>query len=150
MLQLPDVTLLLIDTICHELATRSIDKCVSQANFGDVLCFSDRNIWPGYRPVKITSLDEYQDFLWYGVPWQKLNTSHVLHIHWDGWINEPSCGDGGSIWQRRRKMVTPGGGLPKRCLTLHSFPPVFDMHPWGIARAKKDSCRATTGRLSAC
>jgi hypothetical protein len=87
MLQLPNVTLLVIDTVCHELATRSIAKCVSQADFGDILSYSDQCIWDDSIYIKsIVGLAGYQEFLWYSVPWQLLKTSHALVVHWDSWI----------------------------------------------------------------
>ena len=58
-LQLPDVTLLIMDTKCHELARLAIEDSIRDIDFGDVIIFSDLPIHvPGTRWVKVEPMAE--------------------------------------------------------------------------------------------
>ncbi len=90
MLQLPDVTLVLADTSCHELSTMAVQDCLKVVNFGGMAIFSDKNLKIGDQHYidDIDSVETWSQFFWYEVP-QHIKTSHLLLIHWDSWITDP-------------------------------------------------------------
>lgn len=83
---LPDVTLVAIDTACHNLTWMAVDECLSHAIFGDVKVFMN---WKGQRESfyidKFNSTAEGLNFLVFELP-KHIKTSHVLFIQWDSWI----------------------------------------------------------------
>jgi hypothetical protein len=90
MRELPDVTLVAVFTVCHELTLRAVDDCASRARFGAVRLFTDREIGRERIPAgPFASFDEAARFTTYEVP-KHIETSHALFIHWDSWIVEPS------------------------------------------------------------
>jgi hypothetical protein len=98
MLELPDVTLVLIETLEHELGRLAINQCLSKVRFGEVLICTDKQ--ESFFPLKAvadgtqvrfvqvpnwpTKLG-WSRFSWFGLP-QLMNTSHALTIQWDSWI----------------------------------------------------------------
>ena len=93
-LHLPDVTLVLIDVQCHELARLALQDSLQDIAFGDITVFSDVDLCvPGTRWVKVPkwpSIAECCKYLWYELP-NHLFTGWMLLIHWDGWITDPAC-----------------------------------------------------------
>lgn len=93
MLHLPDVSLVVCETLNHELARLAIDDCVKHADFGDILIFSDKDFkYPGSRWVESkdwANIDELSHHLWYGIH-PHINTSHMFLVHWDSWIIDPT------------------------------------------------------------
>jgi hypothetical protein len=88
-LQLPDVSLVMMDTTCPELAMLAVQDSTRGIDFGDVVIFSNNNISaPGQRWVEAkpwASHLEYNEYFWYEVP-NHLTTSHAIFIQWDSWI----------------------------------------------------------------
>jgi hypothetical protein len=100
--QLPDVTVVVVDTICHELAALAVKDCVDQVRFGAVHIHTDDK-----GPFRIAlgsddtsdadevillcecgplrGYDAVMDYLWYEVP-QHVKTSHMLVMQWDSGI----------------------------------------------------------------
>ena len=93
-LQLPDVTLLIMDTKCHELARLAIEDSIRDVDFGDVIIFSDLPIHvPGTRWVKVDpwpSVERCCEFVWYELS-DHIKTSHWMIVQWDGWIIDTGC-----------------------------------------------------------
>src|SRR5580765_1911744 len=95
MLQLPDVTLVIIETREHELAQLALQDSERQATFGDVLVLTDRVAQfkrPGRRVVAVPDWPTKQGWsrsFWYDVPLH-VHTSHSLCIQWDSWVVDPS------------------------------------------------------------
>jgi len=90
MLELPDVTLISIATVCHELTQMAIDDCTKRASFGDVQVYSDKDIWSGTHHIEpFADLNEAGEFTVYKLPYN-IKTSHALFIHYDSWIIDPS------------------------------------------------------------
>lgn len=100
-LQLPGVTLVMVETREHKLALMAIEECLDKADFGDVLIITDRplefasltqshNCHPQFKVV-----DDWPDKLgwsrswWFDVP-QLLRTAFTLNIQWDSWIWDPT------------------------------------------------------------
>jgi SAM-dependent methyltransferase len=91
-LHLPDVTLVAVDTVAHELTRLAVEECLRHVDFGDVLVFSDRRIKvSGSRHVACAaaSAQEAVVFRWRQVP-KYVRTSHYLIVEWDSWIIDPS------------------------------------------------------------
>lgn len=104
MLDLPNVTLVAIFGVAHELSMLAVEECCSRANFRDVRLFTDQpkhdviRAWRSRYIDKMYSSVEaagpFKDFLeaglftTYEVPGY-INTSHALFIHWDSWITNP-------------------------------------------------------------
>lgn len=89
-LALPDVTLVGIDTICHDLTAWAADDCMRCASFGDVKIFTNVTGMPD--GVCISGLADgasalrfkFQDLSSY------IKTKNILFFQWDGWIVNPS------------------------------------------------------------
>ena len=83
---LSKVTLVCIDTVCHDLTIMAIDDCMSKATFGDVKVFSNKNIWHDTVIIdEFANLTEAGNFTVNEVP-KHIKTDFVLFIHWDSWI----------------------------------------------------------------
>ncbi|HTV28378.1 MAG TPA: DUF5672 family protein [Xanthobacteraceae bacterium] len=95
-LDLGAVTLVIIETMLHDLAREAARDCLRHADYGEVLLFSDRVIdIPGavvsICEEKITGGDQHTltKFFLYG-PWlERVKTPFVQLLHWDSWIVDP-------------------------------------------------------------
>ena len=91
MLKLHDVTLVMIETREHDLAQLAIEDCERNAEFGDVLIFTDRPAQFLSANRRVFPVPDWSDKLgwsqcfWYEVPLH-VRTSHILGIQWDSWI----------------------------------------------------------------
>jgi hypothetical protein len=104
-IRLPDVTLVCIDTICHELAALAVRDCIDKVDFGAVHIHTDKSslFKPFlvsssdlendneivFRKTNVDSLQAVAEYLWYEIPPQ-IETSHALIIQWDSGIVDPS------------------------------------------------------------
>ena len=95
-LELPDVTLVLVDTACHALSRMSLESSMEKVDFGDIVVFSDRQntapLGAMHVPVEAHSIDDAMRLLWYHVP-RYVVTSHVLVQQWDSWVVDPTAWD---------------------------------------------------------
>ena len=93
-LRLPDVTLVMIDTQCHELARLAMEDSLRNIEFGDAVIFSDEPInVAGARWVKVPkwpNIAECSHFMWYELP-DHIETKWAINIQWDSWIVDVSC-----------------------------------------------------------
>lgn len=93
-LRLPDVTLVMIDTQCHELARLAMEDSLRDIEFGDAVIFSDEPIEVGgTRWVKVPkwpNIAECSHFMWYQLP-DHIETKWAINIQWDSWIVDVSC-----------------------------------------------------------
>ena len=121
-LHLPDVTLVCIDTIAHELAAMAIRECLDQVRFGGVQVYTDKpkafhsalssdlkdeeDDVIQLRKCEAKSLDEVARVLWYEVP-KHITTSHVLVMQWDSWILNPRLWD--NDWLQYDYIGAPWG-----------------------------------------
>lgn len=87
MLNLPDVTLVVADSVVHDLSRLVIAELCNQIKFGDVVTFSDEKLTSRGRQyhAQTANLDEAMSLLWYRIPLQ-INTSHFLYVQWDSGI----------------------------------------------------------------
>ncbi len=93
-LQLPDVSLVMMDTTCPELSQLAIEDSIRGIDFGEIVIFSNVDLKvKGSRWVKVepwTDHLEYNSYFWYEVP-KHLSTSHAIFIQWDSWIVNTLC-----------------------------------------------------------
>jgi hypothetical protein len=96
-LHLPDVTLVALDTVCHDLTALAVKECMDKAQFGAVHVHTN-NFAPYQRaeidgvhfPIEpFPTIDDAMTYLWYGVP-QRVETSHFLMVQWDSGIVSPA------------------------------------------------------------
>ena len=91
-LSLPNITLVMMDTTCPELAKLAVEDSLGVADFGDVVVFSDKTWMDGPRFIKAQpwrSPDEYNHYFWYEVP-KYLTTEWAIFIQWDSWLLDAS------------------------------------------------------------
>ena len=90
-LNLPNVTLAIVDTVNHELARMAVAACMAQAEFGETIGLSDKVLGTSMGiPVEAKTLDEAVWLYWYKVP-KYVETSHMLFVQWDSWILNPEA-----------------------------------------------------------
>jgi hypothetical protein len=93
MLQLPDVTLVLIETREHALARLALVDCEAKVDFGDTVIFTNKpNEFEGRRIVQVEDWPSklgWSRCFWYDVA-SHVRTSHALCIQWDSWVVDPS------------------------------------------------------------
>lgn len=87
-LQLPDVTLVGVETAYYDLAKIALEDCLKKVDFGNVITVSD-------EPLNVSGaehhycapggIDTASRLLWYVVP-PLVKTSHFLICHWDSWV----------------------------------------------------------------
>ena len=101
-LHLPDVTLLVVDTVCHELAALAVKDALERTRFRGVVIHTDdvapfRRILGSadarsdddliyFRKIeRFASVDAAMAHLWYDAP-ALIQTSHALIVQWDAGI----------------------------------------------------------------
>ncbi len=136
MLNLHDVTLVMIETREHELAALAVKDCLARASFGDVLIFTDKA-----TPFQITGVSvrfievpDWPDKIgWSRFHWQEVaphvSTSYALTIQWDSWIVNPDiwhpeflqydyCG---APWPWHKDRKVGNGGFSLRSTALMRY-----------------------------
>lgn len=97
-LKLPNVTLVMIETLEHELARLAVNECMNKAEFAEILIFTDKPSYFFMAENNVRFIDVpcwpnkigWSKSSWYDVP-PHLHTSHALYIQWDSWIWDPEC-----------------------------------------------------------
>lgn len=93
-LQLPDVTLVMVETRNHELAKLAIADCLKVIDFGDLVIVTDKpSEFAEFDHLKpqIKVVEDWPDKLgwsrswWFDVP-PMLRTRQTLNIQWDSWV----------------------------------------------------------------
>lgn len=135
MLQLPDVTLVMIETREHALAAAAMEECCAKAKFGDVLiCTNDLEPFDGIDFDHCVSVPDWPDkmgwsrFLWNEVA-QYVRTTHMLSIQWDSWIVNPEAWRDeflqydyiGAPWWYKDGMNVGNGGFSLRSTALMRY-----------------------------
>lgn len=96
-LQLPDVTLVAIDTVCHQLVALAVKQCTDSVQFGAVQVHTDstepfQNYCLDATFVSVppfSNVDEVMTYCWYRLPLY-IKTSHALIVQWDSGIVCPA------------------------------------------------------------
>jgi hypothetical protein len=80
------VSLVILETRYHGLATMALQHWTRRINFKEVLVFSDKNLLPGSKWVPIAPLTDvnrdYGDIMVRGM-WPFLNSDYMILINWD-------------------------------------------------------------------
>jgi len=86
-LNLPNVSLIIIDCVEYDRAKLSFDHCCSYINFGEakILTHLDINSPEIVKIPPITSIQQYSDFMIYEL-YKYCNTELMLIAQWDGFI----------------------------------------------------------------
>src|SRR5215475_6278927 len=124
-MNLPDVTLVMIETRQHDLALLAVKDCLAKVQFGDVLIFTDKSSFFSSQldNVRVIEVPDWPTkigwsrWLWSGVA-PYLRTAYMLAIQWDAWIvnaeswdNDFYCYDyiGAPWWYKDNRNVGNGG-----------------------------------------
>ena len=95
-LSLSNVTLVVVDSMCHRLTAMAIRDCLKHAVFGAINIHTNFpqhiNIAEAhyFDAPAFDTKDDVMRYLWREVP-QRVKTSHFLFIQWDSWILDASC-----------------------------------------------------------
>lgn len=91
-LNLSSVTLIMVETLCHDLAKIAVEDCIKHADFGEILIFSDKHLGvSGALNIKVENWPSklgWSEWLWYGVP-EHVKTPQALLLQWDAGICKP-------------------------------------------------------------
>jgi hypothetical protein len=131
MFRLPEVTLVMIETRMHELASLAVRDCVSKVEFGDVLIFTDQRehfVGERARIIEVPDWDSklgWCQFHMHGVA-PYLRTSHALGIQWDSWVTDTTQWTDeflrydyvGGPWNYKDGMNVGDGGFELRSTVL--------------------------------
>ncbi len=166
MLKLPDVSLVMIETMEHELARLAVNDCVQKANFGEVLICTD-------KPELFQPLDcrarfhvvenwpakiGWSRFSWFGIP-PLMNTGHALCIQWDSWIVDPTAWQDrfldydyiGASWDWHSTRKVGNGGFALRSTRMMKFVrDNRDVFPCTTAADDDLLCRVYRAKLEEC
>ena len=91
MIYLPDVTLVIVDDVAHDLAAMAIHECTKHVVFRQIdIHTDDPNRIPVseanyYKTPKFVTKDDVMWYLWQEVS-KSVTTSHFLYIQWDSWV----------------------------------------------------------------
>jgi hypothetical protein len=92
---LPDVTFVMFDATCPELARLALEDSLSQADFGDVIVCSpepERIAAPGHRQIKTPVWKDRLslcEFMYYELP-DLVHTKFLFNFDYDSWIIDAS------------------------------------------------------------
>jgi hypothetical protein len=92
---LRDVTLVVIETLLHDLAREAALDCVRAADYGEVAIFSDREIkvpdatWHKFAHEQ-GDREVVSRFVWSNKFLDRITTKFFQIVHWDSWIVDPA------------------------------------------------------------
>lgn len=129
-----NVTLVVIDRVAHDLTRLALEKTLEEITPFETLIFSDKLIAEtnnNIRRINVISDDRMgaMRILWHIAP-KYIQTSHFLHIEWDGWVLDHTLWDDdwlqydyiGAPWPWHKDRLNVGnGGFSLRSKALHRF-----------------------------
>lgn len=87
------VSLVILETRYHDLATLALQHWTRRINFNEVIVFSDRNLLPGSKWIPVNPLldenKDYGDILVRGM-WPFLKSDYMILINWDTLLRDQS------------------------------------------------------------
>lgn len=140
-LVLPDITLIIIDCVAHDLSRLALRDTLSQITPSVVCTYSNepsalvtKEIVTAKTPRIIGNICQAEcvrdvsSILWYEVP-RYLNTSHILNIQYDGWVLDASRWENdflkydyiGAPWPWHSHNRIGNGGFSLRSARLLQF-----------------------------
>ncbi|KAB2967140.1 DUF5672 family protein [Zoogloea sp.] len=144
MLDLPNVSLICLDTRHPNLAAFALGQCLDRANFGEALLLTGTDFTSpdpriSVRPVDILrNVADYSAFIVKQLHAQ-VACAHALLIQWDSFILDSSCWDPafldydyiGAPWPHRAEPVGNGGFSlrSRRLLEALADPDIQELHP---------------------
>jgi len=94
-IKLPDITLVMVETLDHDLGRMAVESCVEKVDFADVLIFTDRPLEFSplthlckHRVIAVPNWPSKLDWCkanWFIVP-KHVHTSHILFCQWDAGV----------------------------------------------------------------
>ena len=131
--ELPDITLVMIETREHKLARLAVEESIKKCNFGEVLIFTDKP-YEFHSDWQIVQVPDWPDKLgWSRFLWQEVGsyvrTSHLLSIQWDSWVFDQEMWREqnldydyvGSPWWYKDGRNVGNGGFSLRSTRLHRY-----------------------------
>ncbi len=154
MLDLPDVTLCAVFTVCHGPSRLAIEECTRRVRFGDVKIFTDQPRDDEVKIDKFVNLIQAGTYTTYQVP-RYVVTSHALFIHWDSWVTNAGAWDQrflecdyvGAPWWYKDGYNVGNSGFCLRSKRLMNF---LASHPYDFPLAMPEDdvlCRTYRKRL---
>lgn len=127
MLDLPDVTLVAVFTVAHDVERAAVADCLAKVRFGDVQVYTDRPLNGEVRCGPFVD-GELEHFVARDIP-PRIRTSHTLFVQWDGWVVNPSAWRAefleydyvGAPWWYRDGMNVGNSGFSLRSERLMDF-----------------------------
>jgi hypothetical protein len=95
-IDLSAITLVIVETMLHDLVREAARDCLRYADYGEVLVFSDRKIDVPGAVQSLVGDDVAADvhsivkFFLYGSWIERVKTPFVQLLHWDSWIVDPA------------------------------------------------------------
>jgi hypothetical protein len=132
MLNLPNVTLLCVETRDPELAHWAIDRCLRGVSFAKIVLMTNLDRLGEKRPEieyvqspKIQTTKDYSDVLLTGIE-EYVQGTHVLIMQWDSFITNPSLWQDrfldydyiGPVWPHHPETPVGNGGFSLRSVKL--------------------------------
>jgi hypothetical protein len=134
--ELPDVTVVIVDTVAHDLARKAVLSTLRQITPAAVHVWSDseiaapllRGLVKFFRIEPLADIEGYNQTLWYRVP-DQVRTSHFLIVQWDGWVIDGEAWRDefldydyiGAPWHWHSHYQVGNGGFSLRSLRLHQY-----------------------------
>ena len=164
MIELPEVTLVCVDTRTPRLALRAIARCTAGIRFGAVKLFTDRRgqelAPPGVSAIEaaIASVPAYSDFMLRGLS-AHVATSHCLVVQWDGYVLDPARWEPGFLdwdyigapWRGIAGPRAVGNGgfslRSRRLLDALRAPDIVVTHPEDVAICRDNRDRLERGGI---
>lgn len=129
MLKLPNVTLVMVDGTCPELAKLALEDTLKLIEPAHVLVAGPSDL--GMRgvqylePVPWSNIQGYCEFIWYALPYY-IQTRHMLTVQWDGWVIDADMWDDrylqydyvGAPWWFDDRNVGNGLGIRSKRLMM--------------------------------
>jgi hypothetical protein len=146
MLNLPDVTLVTVETRAHELARIAINDCLSKVSFGDVIIYTDKpEQFREYNTSYVPDWPTKASFCEFSMfeAFKPVTTSHILYVEWDGgiWQSDMWTDDFlqydyvGAVWPWCKAPYNVGnGGFSLRSKRLYDYMVKFSKAPWTDAQ----------------
>jgi len=148
-LELPELTLVCVDTREPAFALWAMRRSMSGIGFGDAVLFTEarlvRESLDGIRVVdaRVDGIDAYSRFMLHGLL-EHIRTSHLLVVQWDGFVTRPAAWRHefldfdyvGARWHDRPREASVGNGgfslRSRRLLEALRDPAIHLSHPEDI------------------
>lgn len=144
MLDLPDVSLICLDTRSPDLAVFAMARCLDRVGFGEAVLLTHGGYTstdPRIKVVPVPRLSKVAEYSAFMIKQLGLHfsRSHALIVQWDSFILDPTCWDPafldhdyiGAPWPHRAQPVGNGGFSlrSRRLLEALADPEISDLQP---------------------